>query len=170
MKQLRKLDLSEVPGISDEGLANLRRMQELVWLNLWNTRVGNAGMEHIAKLSKLVYLNLDNTGVDDEGLKPLAALPKLETLIAQSNVGHRRWPGEFELVPFAEEARAAPHRREQEGRRQIEAGVAEAAGRRTTNSVSRQSVDRVQARRSRTVNARASLDQGTIVSSPKGRL
>src|SRR5204863_6737863 len=69
MKQLRKLDLSEVPGITDDGLESLTGMRELVWLNLWNTRAGNAGMEHVAKLSNLLYLNLDNTGVDDEGLK-----------------------------------------------------------------------------------------------------
>ena len=98
MKQLRKLDLSEVPGITDEGLANLTGMQELVWLNLWNTRVATPAWSTSRNFPSLLYLNLDNTAVDDEGLKPLAALPKLETLYAQSNVGHRRWADEFELV------------------------------------------------------------------------
>ena len=60
---------SERNAGQDDGLANLTGMQELVWLNLWNTPVGNAGMEHVAKLTKLIYLNLDNTAVDDDGLE-----------------------------------------------------------------------------------------------------
>ena len=48
MKQLRKLDLSETT-VDDDGMASLTGMTELVWLNLWNTSVGNDGVKQLVQ-------------------------------------------------------------------------------------------------------------------------
>ena len=95
-------------------------MDELVWLNLWNTPVGNAGMEHVAKLKKLKYLNLDNTAVDDDGLKPVAALPELTTLSLNQTGVTDDGLENLSRLQIADQARTAAHRREQKRRRQIE--------------------------------------------------
>ena len=77
--------------------------KSLIWLNLWNTPVGNAGMEHVAKLEKLLYLNLDNTAVDDDGLKVIATLPELLRLTLNETGIHGRWARTFGRLQNAQE-------------------------------------------------------------------
>jgi DNA-binding response OmpR family regulator len=76
----QKLDLLSTQ-ISDQELGNLlSSLNDLRFLSLAETRVGNAGLIHLQSLTKLQELHLDYTDITDEGLKLLATLPKLEIL------------------------------------------------------------------------------------------
>ena len=76
----QKLDLLATQ-ISDQELGNLlASLDDLQFLSLAETRIGDAGLVHLEGLTRLQELHLDHTEVTDAGLKRLAALPKLEIL------------------------------------------------------------------------------------------
>jgi CheY-like chemotaxis protein len=76
----QKLDLLSTQ-ISDQELGNLlSSLNDLRFLSLAETRVGDAGLTHLQSLTKLQELHLDHTDITDEGLKLLATLPSLEIL------------------------------------------------------------------------------------------
>ena len=76
----QKLDLLSTQ-ISDRELGNLlASLQDLRFLSLAETRVGDAGLAHLQSLTNLQELHLDHTDITDEGLKLLASLPNLEIL------------------------------------------------------------------------------------------
>jgi CheY-like chemotaxis protein len=76
----QKLDLLST-RISDQELGNLlASLDDLQFLSLAETRIGDAGLVHLEGLSRLQELHLDHTQITDAGLKRLAALPKLEIL------------------------------------------------------------------------------------------
>jgi DNA-binding response OmpR family regulator len=76
----QKLDLLSTQ-ISDQELGNLlSSLNDLRFLSLAETQVGNAGLSHLQSLTKLQELHLDHTNITDEGLELLATLPKLEIL------------------------------------------------------------------------------------------
>ncbi len=76
----QKLDLLSTQ-ISDQELGNLlASLDDLQFLSLAETRIGDAGLVHLEGLTRLQELHLDHTEVTDAGLKRLAALPSLEIL------------------------------------------------------------------------------------------
>jgi DNA-binding response OmpR family regulator len=76
----QKLDLLSTP-INDQELETLlASLQDLRFLSLAETRIGDEGLAHLASLTRLQELHLDHTDVTDEGLKQLGSLPNLEIL------------------------------------------------------------------------------------------
>jgi len=76
----QKLDLLSTK-ISDRELGNLlASLDDLRFLSLAETRVGDAGLQHLQSLTRLQELHLDHSDITDEGLKLLGALPMLEIL------------------------------------------------------------------------------------------
>ena len=76
----QKLDLLSTQ-ISDRELGNLlSSLNDLRFLSLAETRVGDAGLIHLQSLSNLQELHLDHSDITDEGLKILTTLPNLEIL------------------------------------------------------------------------------------------
>ena len=57
MPDLIQLDVSEVPGITDAGMAHLVGLKNLKDLNLWFTGVGDAGIEQLTGLTNIKRLN-----------------------------------------------------------------------------------------------------------------
>ena len=68
--KLAKLHL-EKTGIGDEGLAHLKDMVELEYLNLYATEVTDEGLKHLEKMSKLKRLYVWQSKVTEEGMKAL---------------------------------------------------------------------------------------------------
>ena len=66
--------------ITDEGLKDVAKLQQLEWLILINTKITDAGFKDVAKLQKLGELVLEKTQITDEGLKEVAKLQKLGEL------------------------------------------------------------------------------------------
>ena len=54
--------------------------KQLVWLNLGNTKIGDASLETVAKCSNLTNLHLENTRVTDKGIALLSSLKQLQSL------------------------------------------------------------------------------------------
>ncbi len=63
--------------VTDEGLAHIAGLTNLTHLHLENTAVTDAGLPHLKGLNNLVYLNLYNTKVTDAGLEHLTGLSNL---------------------------------------------------------------------------------------------
>ena len=72
--QLRGRDLT------DDGLADVARLGNVVELNLRDTKITNAGLVHLKGLAKLTRLHLERTNVGDEGIANLTKLTTLEYL------------------------------------------------------------------------------------------
>lgn len=66
--------------VGDEGLAHLKEVGNLVWLNLRGTKITDAGLEHLSQIKTLTRLHLEKTGITDAGLSHLAGLENLEYL------------------------------------------------------------------------------------------
>ncbi|MCC9605832.1 hypothetical protein LOC68_20965 [Blastopirellula sp. JC732] len=66
--------------IHDEALAPIRKIGNVVEVNLMGTEVTDAGLEQLAGLKQLERLNLAKTKVTDAGLRYLAACEKLNYL------------------------------------------------------------------------------------------
>ncbi len=65
----------------DEQVALLEPVAEqVVWLDVGRSQVGDAGMASVARMRNLERLHLENTRVTDEGIAKLAGLSKLEYL------------------------------------------------------------------------------------------
>jgi len=73
------LDLS-FTQITDAGLGDVAKLQQLTILILNDTKITDAGLTEVAKLQQLTYLNLDNTKITDAGLKEVAKLQQLTFL------------------------------------------------------------------------------------------
>lgn len=68
--------------ITDAGLAQISCLSNLTRLHLEKTGITDAGLDHLAGFSQLEYLNLYGTGVSDAGIAKLAGLPRLSRLYA----------------------------------------------------------------------------------------
>jgi len=76
----QKLDLLSTE-IGDRELGNLlESLQDLRFLSLAETQVGDNGLDHLTSLSHLQELHLDHTRITDQGLDKLSALPDLKIL------------------------------------------------------------------------------------------
>ncbi len=76
----QKLDLLSTE-INDRELGSLLdSLQDLRFLSLAETKVGDRGLDHLRSLTHLQELHLDHTEITDHGLEKLAALPSLRIL------------------------------------------------------------------------------------------
>ena len=66
--------------LTDEGLAHVGALKNIIRLNLRDTQVTSSGLAHLKGLTKLGRLHLERTGVDDTGIAHLAGLVSLEYL------------------------------------------------------------------------------------------
>jgi len=78
-EQVVWLNLAETK-ITDDGLAVLAELKNLRRLHLEKTGITDKALQHIAKLPDLQYLNIYGTNVTDAGLLQLAQMKKLEKL------------------------------------------------------------------------------------------
>jgi hypothetical protein len=76
----QKLDLLST-RISDRELGNLlSSLNDLRFLSLAETRVGDAGLVHLQSLTHLQKRHLDHSNITNEGLALLTTLPNLQIL------------------------------------------------------------------------------------------
>ncbi|MCA9211680.1 MAG: discoidin domain-containing protein [Planctomycetales bacterium] len=66
--------------VTDDGLAGLKEVSNLVWLNLRGTKITDTGLEHLSGIASLTHLHLELTGITDAGLTHLKGLENLEYL------------------------------------------------------------------------------------------
>ncbi|MCH2602702.1 MAG: hypothetical protein MKZ76_06980 [Pedosphaera sp.] len=85
--ELTEADLEKVTSlrlpfrqITDVGLKEVAKLQNLKHLWLDNTRITDAGLKEIAKLQKLEGLYLEGTRITDAGLKNVTRLENLQDL------------------------------------------------------------------------------------------
>ncbi len=78
-EQIVWLKLGDTP-IGDATLAQVSRMSNLQKLHLEQTRITDAGLHTLTGLTHLEYLNLYGTAISDAGLRELAGLPALRTI------------------------------------------------------------------------------------------
>ena len=67
-------------GLTDEGLKHVVSLDNVVVLNLRDTKITSAGLTYLKTLTKLRRLHLERTAVDDGGIQHLAVLSQLEYL------------------------------------------------------------------------------------------
>ena len=65
-------------AITDEGVAQLAQLKNLVRLNLAETNSGSGGVSKLQTLNNLEYINLINTKVTDDGLLALSGVKSLK--------------------------------------------------------------------------------------------
>jgi uncharacterized membrane protein len=78
-EQITWLDLSGT-RVGDVGLATLAKMPHLTRLFLQKTAISDDGLRHLSGLKNLEYLNLYGTNVTDAGLEHLEGLDRLKAL------------------------------------------------------------------------------------------
>jgi internalin A len=85
--ELTEADLAKVTKLSlaftkitDAGLKEVAKLQNLTWLYLSNTQITDGGLVEVAKLQNLERLILGGTKTTDAGLKEVAKLQNLERL------------------------------------------------------------------------------------------
>lgn len=77
LPRLRKLSLGGNPRVTDAGLAQLRDLPELEWIDLSDTGISDAGLKELARFPKLRSVALHDTQVTDAGLEHLKRLKQL---------------------------------------------------------------------------------------------
>ena len=78
--ELRALNVNRNPRVSDEGLAVLKGLQHLTFLQITNTRASDAVLPYIKDSKKLEKLWLYHTRVTDAGLPHLTGFSQLKDL------------------------------------------------------------------------------------------
>ncbi len=66
--------------LTDEQLADVVQVNDVIWLNLKDTKITDAGLKTLANLKSLKKLHLERTAVTDEGLSEISGLSNLEYL------------------------------------------------------------------------------------------
>jgi hypothetical protein len=79
LKNLEWIDLYKTQ-VTDAGLEQLQDLPSLKQIDLSGTRITDAGLKHVARLSELQKLMLGGTAVSSAGLEPIAELAKLTQL------------------------------------------------------------------------------------------
>jgi hypothetical protein len=78
---LRKLDLRDCKYLSNEGLQNLKFLQNLESLNLEGTAISDLGINHVCRAKNLTALNVSETFITEAGVENIcASLEKLKKL------------------------------------------------------------------------------------------
>jgi hypothetical protein len=85
LHSLRSLELAE-PRVDDAGLAVLKDLSALEYLDLW-TKATGAGFKHVGQLPNLRWLRIRMGWVQGPGLAELTSLPRLERLCLWGETG-----------------------------------------------------------------------------------
>jgi hypothetical protein len=89
LQDLEELDFSPInashPSVSDAGLAYLRGLSRLRWLDLSRTGVRGPGLAHLQGMNQLERLELLELPLEDEDLIHLGGLTSLEVLTLSSD-------------------------------------------------------------------------------------
>ena len=81
--ELRRLDVSESPGVDDDALAAVESMSRLTHLNCAGcTNIRGTGLKYVSGLTNLRYVNVERCNALTGGLKFLGQLTELERLDA----------------------------------------------------------------------------------------
>jgi Leucine-rich repeat (LRR) protein len=86
LRSLKALELHQEYSVSDPGLAVLKKLPALEYLDL-ETRATDAGFKHLAQLQNLRYLKIQTGMIWGPGLAELAKLPCLERLCLWGQTG-----------------------------------------------------------------------------------
>ena len=78
LEKVRYLEVTD--DLTDEGLKEVAKLQQLTGLSLYDTKITDAGLKDVAKMKQLEYLGLASTQITDAGLKEVAKLRKLTEL------------------------------------------------------------------------------------------
>ncbi|SVC26935.1 uncharacterized protein METZ01_LOCUS279789, partial [marine metagenome] len=78
LEKVRYLQVTD--DLTDEGLKEVAKLQQLTGLSLYDTKITDAGLKDVAKMKQLEYLGLASTQITDAGLKEVAKLRKLTEL------------------------------------------------------------------------------------------
>ena len=78
LEKVRYLQVTD--DLTDEGLKEIAKLQQLTGLSLYYTKITDAGLKDVAKMKQLEYLGLASTQITDAGLKEVAKLRKLTEL------------------------------------------------------------------------------------------
>lgn len=93
MRQLRELQFSRVPQLSDEGAEHLARLPNLRVFIAGGTSLSDATLTHVAKLPNLELLDVSHSQVSDAGMQHLMGQQKLLKLNASyTNVSDASLP------------------------------------------------------------------------------
>jgi internalin A len=84
LDRLEMLDLRDNQGVTDAGLAELRRLTRLQGLWLDSTGVRGPGLVHLQGLTRLEHLSLDDIPLADADLAQLAEITSLTSLSVRS--------------------------------------------------------------------------------------
>jgi hypothetical protein len=79
LKEVVHLNLRGQP-VTDANLEQLKGLTSLIRLHLEKTKITDKGLEHLKGLTNLEYLNLYGTDITDAGLAHLEGLKKLKNL------------------------------------------------------------------------------------------
>jgi hypothetical protein len=82
---VRILNLTEVPSVTNAGLAAVQDLPDLQQLYVLGTRIRDRGMVHLERMPTLEVLELPAT-ITDAGLRILPSLPTLRVLSLRTNI------------------------------------------------------------------------------------
>ena len=75
------VNLVNNPNFSDAQMEKLLKFKDqIIWLDLSDTKITDNALKHIAQFKNLTRLSLDNTSITDAGLSHIKALPRLRHL------------------------------------------------------------------------------------------
>ncbi|HUY33449.1 MAG TPA: protein kinase [Pirellulales bacterium] len=80
LRKLAELDVSGLPCLTDDALAELANSRGLRWLALLGDPITDAGLRHLRGLSELEHLDLGATRITGAGLEHLKTLSRLREL------------------------------------------------------------------------------------------
>ena len=110
IKSLRLLDVRGCVQISDEGVAHLATLPNLVALKLKTSGVTDKGVAHLARLSKLRSLHLESCRVSGDALQHLSGMKELEelnlygTLVDDEGLAHLKGLSKLKILRFRDTA------------------------------------------------------------------
>jgi hypothetical protein len=88
LPNLRMLSIRGSPGVTDQGMPDLAKLDHLDFLVLHQTSVTDRGLQHLSGLPELRMLNLQGAGISGAGMESLAGLVQLTSLrLDETNVG-----------------------------------------------------------------------------------
>lgn len=87
MPTLRQLLLHELTSVTDAGLKDLGKLQNLELLDVWAVPVTNETIALAAKLPNLKSLSIRETKIDDAAIDMILSMPKLQELTIYDNAG-----------------------------------------------------------------------------------
>jgi hypothetical protein len=88
-QHLRTVGISELPGVTAEGVVFLKELKQLENFSAGGTKIGDIGMSYLADCTQLKHLNLGTLergcGITDDGFKHLSNHTRIEFLSLHHN-------------------------------------------------------------------------------------